>query len=75
MFCPSCGHDNIEGVDRCEECMTPLLALLLSLLVEGFRPDLLTFCGLALAVIGNVLMLSPALLAGRRLRGGAPAAE
>ena len=55
--------------------MTPLLALLLSLLVEGFRPDLLTFCGLALAVIGNVLMLSPALLAGRRLRGGAPAAE
>lgn len=27
MFCPSCGHDNIEGVDRCEECMTPLLAL------------------------------------------------
>ena len=55
--------------------MTPMLALLLSLLVEGFRPDLLTFCGLALAVIGNVLMLSPALLAGRRLRGGAPAAE
>ena len=55
--------------------MTPLLALLLSLLVEGFRPDLLTFCGLALAVIGNVLMLSPALLVGRRLRGGAPAAE
>ena len=55
--------------------MTPLLALLVSLLVEGFRPDLLTLCGLALAVIGNVLMLSPALLAGRRLRGGAPAAE
>lgn len=27
MFCPSCGHDNIEGVDRCEECMTPLLTL------------------------------------------------
>ena len=24
MFCPSCGHDNMEGVDRCEECMTPL---------------------------------------------------
>jgi CBS domain-containing protein len=24
MICPSCGHDNIEGVDRCEECMTPL---------------------------------------------------
>jgi CBS domain-containing protein len=27
MFCPSCGYDNIEGVDRCEECMTPLLSL------------------------------------------------
>ena len=24
MLCPSCGHDNIEGVDRCEECLTPL---------------------------------------------------
>src|SRR5262245_16902324 len=27
MYCPSCGYDNIEGVDRCEECMTPLLNL------------------------------------------------
>jgi CBS domain-containing protein len=24
MICPSCGHDNTEGVDRCEECLTPL---------------------------------------------------
>jgi len=24
MICPSCGHDNMEGVDRCEECLTPL---------------------------------------------------
>lgn len=24
MICPSCGHDNIEGTDRCEECMTSL---------------------------------------------------
>lgn len=24
MTCPSCGHDNIEGTDRCEECMTSL---------------------------------------------------
>ena len=24
MLCPSCGHDNMEGVDRCEECLTPL---------------------------------------------------
>ena len=24
MICPSCGQDNIEGADRCEECLTPL---------------------------------------------------
>jgi predicted transcriptional regulator len=24
MLCPSCGYDNIEGADRCDECMTPL---------------------------------------------------
>jgi CBS domain-containing protein len=24
MICPSCGHDNIEGTDRCEECLTSL---------------------------------------------------
>ena len=24
MICPSCGHDNIGGEDRCEECLTPL---------------------------------------------------
>jgi signal-transduction protein with cAMP-binding, CBS, and nucleotidyltransferase domain len=27
MICPSCSHDNIEGADRCEECMTSLLNL------------------------------------------------
>ena len=27
MICPSCGHDNIEGADRCEECTTSLLKL------------------------------------------------
>jgi predicted transcriptional regulator len=27
MICPSCGYDNIEGADRCEECVTPLLNL------------------------------------------------
>ena len=27
MICPSCGHDNIEGADRCEECLTPLVNL------------------------------------------------
>src|ERR1051325_9274316 len=24
MLCPSCGYDNIEGADRCDECLTPL---------------------------------------------------
>lgn len=24
MICPSCGHENIEGTDRCDNCMTPL---------------------------------------------------
>ena len=24
MTCPSCGYDNIEGADRCDECVTPL---------------------------------------------------
>ena len=24
MICPSCGYDNIEGADRCEDCMTSL---------------------------------------------------
>ena len=24
MLCPSCGYDNVEGADRCEECVTPL---------------------------------------------------
>jgi drug/metabolite transporter (DMT)-like permease len=37
--------------------MTPLLALLVSMAFEGFRPDALTFAGAALAVVGNVLML------------------
>jgi drug/metabolite transporter (DMT)-like permease len=37
--------------------MTPLLALLVSMAFEGFRPNALTFVGAALAVTGNVLML------------------
>src|ERR1051326_3753422 len=27
MICPSCGYDNIEGADRCEECLTSLFNL------------------------------------------------
>ena len=37
--------------------MTPLLALLVSIAFEGFRPNALTFTGAALALLGNVLML------------------
>jgi len=54
--------------------MTPLLALVVSLLFESFQPDVLTFAGAAIAVAGNALMLLPA----RRVRfraGGAAAAE
>jgi drug/metabolite transporter (DMT)-like permease len=40
--------------------MTPLLALVVSLAFEGFRPDALTAAGAALAVAGNALMLTPA---------------
>ena len=43
--------------------MTPLLALVVSLAFEGFRPDLLTAAGAAFAVAGNALMLSPAPIA------------
>ena len=27
MLCPSCGYDNLEGADRCEECLTSLFNL------------------------------------------------
>jgi drug/metabolite transporter (DMT)-like permease len=37
--------------------MTPLLALLVSVAFEGFRPEWLTLIGAALAVAGNVMML------------------
>jgi len=39
--------------------MTPLLALVVSMVFESFRPDVLTFAGAALAVAGNVLVLGP----------------
>jgi len=37
--------------------MTPLLALVVSMVFEAFHPDALTLTGAALAVTGNVLML------------------
>jgi drug/metabolite transporter (DMT)-like permease len=40
--------------------MTPVLALVVSALFEGFRPVLLTWLGAALAVMGNLLILGRA---------------
>ena len=37
--------------------MTPFLALVVSMLFEGFRPDVFTLTGAVLAIVGNVLML------------------
>lgn len=52
--------------------MTPLLALVVSMIFEAFRPDVLTLAGAALAVAGNVLMLRRAAsMAARRRSGGA----
>ena len=45
--------------------MTPLLALVVSMAFEGFRPDGRTAVGVALAIAGNALMLIPA-RSGRR---------
>ena len=39
--------------------MTPVLALVVSAVFEGFRPVLLTWLGAALAVAGNLLILRP----------------
>ncbi len=55
--------------------MTPLLALVVSLLFEGFRPDLRTAVGAALAVAGNAMMLRSTAAPRPRLTRGVPAAE
>ena len=39
---------------------TPLLALTVSMVFEGFHPDALTLTGAGLAVAGNVVMLGRA---------------
>jgi drug/metabolite transporter (DMT)-like permease len=41
--------------------MTPVLALVVSALFEGFRPVTLTWLGVVLAVAGNILILAPKL--------------
>ena len=54
--------------------MTPLLALVVSLLLEGFRPTPLTAAGAALAASGNALMLLPGRSGLRRAGAAAPEA-
>jgi drug/metabolite transporter (DMT)-like permease len=54
--------------------MTPLLALVVSLAFEGFRPGALTAAGAALAVAGNALMLLPARFGRRQATARAPEA-
>jgi len=51
--------------------MTPLLALVVSLAFEGFRPTALTAAGAALAVAGNALMLTRVPSSRRRLAAAA----
>ena len=51
-----------------------LLALVVSLAFEGFRPDVLTAVGAALAVAGNALMLTPAPSSRRPLDAQVPEA-
>ena len=55
--------------------MTPLLALVVSIGFEGFRPTALTAAGAVLAFIGNALMLMPAALRPADRAGPARAAE
>ena len=47
--------------------MTPILALVMSLLLEGFRPSWATFAGALLALLGNWCILAPS--AGPKIAG------
>ena len=48
MLCPSCGHETIEGTDRCDNCMTSLLKL------DRGQPE--AAVGLARSVMENNLV-------------------
>ena len=41
MRCPSCGFDNIQGTDRCKDCMKPLLDLDVPQPREGLQAHIL----------------------------------
>ncbi len=55
--------------------MTPLLALVVSLLFESYRPGWITGIGVLLAVAGNVMMVRPATAGTVRPASAAAAAE
>ncbi|MEO7335601.1 MAG: DMT family transporter [Caldimonas sp.] len=52
--------------------MTPILALIVSIVLEGFRPDLFTAAGASLAVLGNALMLRPGRRTSPRVSAAGP---
>ena len=54
MKCPACGHDNLEGIDRCEECMEPFRDLDVPRPKEGFQASIM------LDPVQNILYPSPA---------------
>lgn len=41
MKCPSCGFDNIQGTDRCDSCMEPLLDLDVPQPKEGLQAHIM----------------------------------
>jgi CBS domain-containing protein len=41
MKCPACGFDNIEGADRCEDCLAPFRDLDIPQPVEGLQAHLM----------------------------------
>ncbi len=55
--------------------MTPLLALVVSMAFEHYRPDALSAVGVLLAIAGNVLMLRRATTSPAATTGAAPATE
>jgi drug/metabolite transporter (DMT)-like permease len=52
--------------------MTPLIALLVSMVFEGFRAETPTLVGIVLAVLGNALMLRPSRRPARAAASSAP---
>jgi len=41
MICPFCGHDNIPGMDRCQECIHPLRDLDVPQPTEGLQKHIM----------------------------------